>query len=219
MTMKILENIEQWLNLRTPRERLYVVACALIAITFLWFTMWESTYQNIRKTQLSNSEAIKNKILSFQDQDRLMKRALNDSRLINKRETLKQQIREADVQINAVSSQLVSPSVMSKALKKILSETSGLTLLRLNNSEGSVVTSIVPQKDQSNNKITLYQHNFTLELEGDYSSTVEYLKKLEKSPYRFFTDSIDYKVGQYPKAVVILKLHTVSKGRDLINDE
>jgi MSHA biogenesis protein MshJ len=216
--MQIVEKVEQWLNLRTPREKIYVLICTLFVISFVWFALWESSYQGIRKAQVSDKESVESKITSFKAQNQIMKKAINDSKLIKKRELIKQQLHDVDTQINAISTQLVSSAAMGKALKDILAKTSGLSLLRLTNAEGPVITSVIPQKDNSNTKIKLFQHNFILELEGDYRSNVDFLKSLEKSPFRFFTDSIEYKVTEYPQANVKLKLHTVSKEQDLINE-
>lgn len=215
--MEIVKKIEDWLELRTSRERVYVLICAIFVITAVWYVAWESSYQDTRKTQLAERESIENKIVSFRTQNSVMKKTISDKTLIQKRAQLKNQIQQVDKEINAVSSQLVSPALMAEALKNILFHTPGLTLIRLTNDEGVMLKAVDSQKIQDN-KIKLYQHNFTIQFSGDYFPVLDYLKKLENSPYKFYTDTIDYKVTQFPHADIILKLHTVSKEKDFIND-
>ncbi len=49
-----------------------------------------------------------------------------------------------------------------------------------------------------------------MELEGGYMSTHRYLKALEDLPWRFFFESIDYEVINYPQARITLTVHSVS---------
>jgi hypothetical protein len=55
-----------------------------------------------------------------------------------------------------------------------------------------------------------YQHILKVEFQGNYYSTIAYLALLEKKSSRIYWDSMEYKVLNYPKANIVIKLHVIS---------
>jgi MSHA biogenesis protein MshJ len=53
-----------------------------------------------------------------------------------------------------------------------------------------------------------------LTLQGDYFSTLNYLKALENLPWRIHWDSIDYNVKAYPQAETRIQVYTLSFEQD-----
>jgi MSHA biogenesis protein MshJ len=60
---------------------------------------------------------------------------------------------------------------------------------------------------------TLYRHGVELQLEGSYADLLDYLKTLEAMPQRVLWGGISLKVEQHPKAVLTLRLYTISRDR------
>jgi len=56
----------------------------------------------------------------------------------------------------------------------------------------------------------VYEHGLDVVFQGDYASTLSYLKKLEKLPWKFYWDEVTYEVLQYPKAQISVHIHTLS---------
>lgn len=56
----------------------------------------------------------------------------------------------------------------------------------------------------------VYQHGLEVVFQGDYHSTLRYLRKLEQLPWKFYWDEVTYEVLQYPKAQISVHIHTLS---------
>ena len=53
------------------------------------------------------------------------------------------------------------------------------------------------------------RYELRLELEGSYLGTLRYLRALEALPWKFFWESVDYEVIEYPLARVTLQIYTL----------
>lgn len=56
----------------------------------------------------------------------------------------------------------------------------------------------------------VFKHAVELEFQGDYRSTLRYLKNLENLPWRFYWDGVSYEVIKYPKASITINIYTLS---------
>ena len=65
-------------------------------------------------------------------------------------------------------------------------------------------------KELINNDLVLYQNPVELKVLGDFSKLGEFLVLLEKLEWRFYWQSLDYKVVNYPKAEMTLYLYSLS---------
>ncbi len=45
---------------------------------------------------------------------------------------------------------------------------------------------------------TLYQHGLTLEIQGDFASTLDYLRRIEGSEWQLLWDRLEYRVAAGP---------------------
>jgi MSHA biogenesis protein MshJ len=63
----------------------------------------------------------------------------------------------------------------------------------------------------------LYRHTLILTLQGDYFSTLNYLKALEALPWRIHWDHIDYNVKNYPIAETRIQIYTLSFEQDWLS--
>lgn len=62
----------------------------------------------------------------------------------------------------------------------------------------------------------LYRHGLRIEIEGDFASTLDYLERVETSPWHLLWDRFEYRVEDYPNARVTIDLHTVSEQEEWI---
>ena len=56
----------------------------------------------------------------------------------------------------------------------------------------------------------IYRHGLEIEFVGDFSGTVGYLRAIEALPWRLYWDSVSYTVQEHPRALVKIKLYTLS---------
>jgi len=61
----------------------------------------------------------------------------------------------------------------------------------------------------------VYQHAVELRVSGNYNQILHFLIALERLPWRFYWQSLDYKVEHYPNAEVTLRVYTLSSEEGL----
>ena len=64
--------------------------------------------------------------------------------------------------------------------------------------------------DLGSGPIRLFRHGLILELSGDYMSVLRYVQALERLPWKFFWESMNYQVQQWPTGKITLKLLSLS---------
>jgi len=127
------------------------------------------------------------------------------------------QVRELQTRLQEATGDLISPQDMARFLEQLLIQEDQLTMLRLQTLE---VEPLLGDADDGTGRgsvqAALHRHGFEIEFSGGYLATLRYLKTLEALPWRFFWDSVDYEVLEYPESVVRLKLYTLSLSEDWI---
>jgi MSHA biogenesis protein MshJ len=63
----------------------------------------------------------------------------------------------------------------------------------------------------------VYKHGLEIVFQGDYNSTLSYLRKLEQLPWKFYWEEVAYEVLDYPKAQILVRIHTLSLDRRWIS--
>ena len=62
----------------------------------------------------------------------------------------------------------------------------------------------------------VYSHGLVIEFEGDFFSTLKYLRFLEEITGSFFWDGISFEQLEWPTAHVTLQIHTLSTNQGFI---
>ncbi|MFT5450934.1 MAG: MSHA biogenesis protein MshJ [Enterobacterales bacterium] len=130
---------------------------------------------------------------------------------------------------------LISPQKMAIMLESMLHESNGLKLLSLENlavaplfdKESKAQKSTVDDQslnDESRNKQSrdvfgLYRHGIRMVFQGNYMTSMDYLKKLETLPWKFYWQNFDYQVEKHPKATITLNIYTLSTSQWWIGDK
>ncbi|MEE8057820.1 MAG: hypothetical protein V3T17_08300 [Pseudomonadales bacterium] len=137
------------------------------------------------------------------------------------RDQLQREVDQLNKKITESMVAMIPPRLMPEVLENILSESTDLKLLSLENIQ---VVAVLEQKDEQAeksrkpqvNKQALYKHGFVLRLRGNYMAAIRYFNELSKLPWRFHWDNLHYKVDQYPNATITLEVHTVSMSEEWI---
>ena len=150
----------------------------------------------------------------------LSQRALDDpnKRLRRQIEDSRSEVQRLQARLQEAASQLISPQDMARLLEQMLVQQEQLTMLRLQTLD--VQPLLNRDRDEpvgvGEMRAGLHRHGFALEFSGGYLATLNYLQALERLPWRFFWDSVDYEVLEYPQSIVRLKLYTLSLSEDWI---
>ncbi len=220
------------LNGRSRPEKGLILSIVLAGLVMLYLTVAydplkadiASLEGQIRSAtnQISSQQQAYTALLARSQQD--PNKATNDRLAVLVRE---QALLDQD--IDNLAGDLVTPDEMTAILTSVLGQFNGLELLLFSNEEAvplrdDLASAPEPDAegrdavDSSDSSISgqVYSHGLTIEFEGDFFSTLQYLRFLEDVSGSFFWDSINFKQTEWPTAHVSLQIHTLSTDEGFI---
>lgn len=135
-------------------------------------------------------------------------------------------------EIQALAGDLVTPNQMTEILTTVLERQAGLELISFRNvaaaplREGAADTSeLLAEGEAGELSVSpqttgvvgqVYSHGLVIDFQGDYFSTLKYLRFLEEITGSFFWDDIVFRQLEWPLARVTLRIHTLSTDQGFI---
>jgi len=217
----------------TPREQVFISLTGLVIIIFGFFNFsLDPNLVESRKLEQQNTRLLKNdKRLesSIADLNVVLKRDANKV-LQQQIESYQQQLLEVDETLSTLTSELIDPIEMRKALLALLNLQEGVTLKsfeivaakpllqspNLKEGEEQEVTKEEIKADLENKSLNLFRHGIKIKLSGKYFELRDYLKRLEDMPWQFFWHSFDYNVVEYPTSELEIEIYSLSTNQEFI---
>jgi MSHA biogenesis protein MshJ len=124
-----------------------------------------------------------------------------------------------NIDISNLAGDLISPTDMTLILTSVLERQSGLELVRFQNKPAvplreGVASAGADDEDELDGQV--FEHGLVIEFQGDFFSTLKYLRFLEEISGSFFWDSVRFKQVAWPEALVTLEIHTLSSNAGFI---
>lgn len=200
----LLSKIETNYNLLNKNYKIFVIASLFGMVFVIWYMMM-STLLNKMAINKGNLVKIKqgNVILKKQVEI-LTSKAVVDKTLEYKQKelNLQKKYNALKKEASGFQFQTMLPDEVLPRLNKILRTTSGVRLLLLH---------YLPEEKVKNAmQNSVKRLPVEIKVEGDFFSLLNYLKKIEHDHSFIFWEEIDYKVIDYPNAVVKLKLYVIT---------
>jgi MSHA biogenesis protein MshJ len=190
------------------RERVLLLA-ATVAVLFL--SVDSAGFQPTLKAQQVTEERVSElemKLGALRQQAMLLSYKTDEDTLAARyrsRDTLAAELVALDARIVDQLGALVEPAQAAELLEQVLTRHRGLRITSLRAS-AEPLDEVAGNADQAD-KLGRYQLN--LVLEGGYLDLMRYLETLESMPWKFFWQTVDFRVGEYPRAVSRLQLYTL----------
>jgi MSHA biogenesis protein MshJ len=190
------------------RERVLLLA-ATVAILFL--SVDSAGFQPTLKAQQVTEERISGlemKLGALRQQAMLLSYKTDEDALAarhSSRDTLAAELAALDARIVDQLGALVEPAQAAELLEQMLTRHRGLKITSLRAS-AEPLNELAGNAGQAG-KLGRYQ--LDLVLEGGYLDLMRYLEALESMPWKFFWQTVDFRVGEYPRAVSRLRLYTL----------
>jgi MSHA biogenesis protein MshJ len=230
---------EKWVLLKSRfesfemRERLLIVGAVAALVYLLWdFLLLQPMGKEMQiiaarervarqAIQTTNAEITVLQNIAKKDPNSALRREIDE---------LRGKLASLDQQLDTLAVGLVPAQQLPEIMHNVLSKTGKLTIERLTTlppqelalSTGVKVdataenaTAEVPPPSQQDVKI--YKHSVILNVAGDFAGVVQYLRELERSDWRFYWDSLSYKVTGYPNAKVRIRVFTLSSQRGVLD--
>lgn len=220
----ISDQLEKIDNL-SVRERAILLAAGLLLIVMVWFNFFHEPLVQEKEAIQTDIEQKLGEIdtLALQLNVLKSKKAVDPNAANRKRreETLAG-IEHTRNRILEATSNLVAPEKMPELLRSVLARVDGLQLVSLSglgktplieqtsdektDEEAAVAVSDSEQEPYD----SAYKHGMKIVFEGDFFTTLDYIRKLESLDWRFFWDSIEFQVDEYPRSTSSVTLYTLS---------
>lgn len=199
----------------TQREKILVVVSATVALLIGWYLIVaEPLYLKTRQSNVQ-TESINKAVVALKQQlQKLQQRKTEDPH-----RELKQRLTQLDGHIGRLDQQLrnkfhglIEPRQMANVLESVLKQHKDLALVRVQSLEA---VPLITHQDESTDpekqpQVEVYRHGMQVEFEGNYMATLDYLKTLEALPWEFYWDSVQLDVEDYPRARIVITVHTLS---------
>ncbi len=220
----------------TLKERVGI----FLAISVVIYGIWDFTFMQpmLEKEAMLNSSldqkgqlimTLSDQVQNLVDSDQSPQFKKNRQRL----ENVIGQLELTDQRLLEITSSLIAPDQMAKVLETLLVQSEGLTIRRLHGLGAKPFPEKVEKTDQElvknsvgkeviNEEIevempTAWEHGLRLEFSGSYLDTMKYLKSLEELNWKFYWDSVELEVDEYPNVNTAIKVYTLSLEEEWID--
>lgn len=226
--MEKLKSLQARIDDLTLRERGILVFGVIAVVFFVWdiFLMppLEFRQQSVNTQILvSNAELV----ALYTQSEQIAEQNTEDPNIAKKAslQQLRRKLEELDAELGQTMNRLVPPEDMSKLLEMVLRSTPGLDL-RSVQSLGSRPLNIGTVDDPGTDNTAamddntpvsnVFRHGLRIEFDSNFAGTLNYLKTLEGLEWKFFWDTIDYQVGEYPLSTIAITVFTISSNEHWI---
>ncbi|CAH0534480.1 hypothetical protein VST7929_02413 [Vibrio stylophorae] len=235
--MSFLQKLSEQFAERSPRERVLIAVLLQVLLIVLFMMLWLDPQMDQKIGAQRQLEAVK----SEQQQLQLTIDALDQALAKDPDQQVRKDIQQLDVQLVRLNRELensmgalLSPQQMAPLLETMMKESHQLRLLSIRSMQPQPITDVSQETAQASNTstdeaknsdsvpteqpiqpsvraMTLYQHPVKIEFTGRYFDIANYLLKLEQMPQRFYWQSLDYQVSDFPRAKVVLQIYTLGQ--------
>lgn len=200
--MKIIpEQINEFINNRSLKERLLIFIAVILLIFFVWNFAFNHSMQkqkNLVRQQINTKRLA---IAALNEQKQIFLERINGlpkSQLMSKQVKLSQNLEFLTKEIGDITSKQLSGQEFTAIVQKEVINVGNLQLLKVKT---------IPMSEPNAKGIIKFQT--TLELQGRYQDIYEFVANMEKLPWQIFWDELEYRVTKYPEAKVTIQLHTI----------
>lgn len=211
--MKQLNELIKWLNARSARERIILAAACLMIPVLLWDSSLMEPLEARRLEAEKKIASLKNDVMRLEGETEKLAKELSidlDAENRDRKKSLMESLSRLHEVVDRRTEDLIPPAEMTRVLKQILLRQAGLRLVRLESLPVEPLFETPEGIEVDSEGDDLFKHGVVIEVLGDYASTVLYLQAVESLPRRFFWESLDYEVTEYPTARVTLTLRSLS---------
>jgi MSHA biogenesis protein MshJ len=227
MSNAIQQTMEK-IDSRVIRERVLIFLTLLALVFFLWDFLLQSRFDNERKAIELEAQQIISERQALEGRIGELTMALaTDPAIVRKNEItqLNERITKVETQLSSLSQGLISASQLPKALEDVLQKTSAIDVLQVRTLPASELQLTEEKKEAlPANAATavaeagtgVYKHAVLIRVSGSYAQLLNLMTEIESLPWRFYWESLDYRVTEYPEAEIDIRVFTLSSEEGLL---
>ncbi len=203
-----------WTSLQAAVNQLQLRERRLLALTFVTLiigifilALWQPFFQAWQADSMALQTTNRQVALASQKIITVKKRAGEDANLPHKN-TIKRLQKALTIQqahIKSITTALINPKDMTAVLSGLLKK-GDMRIQSMSNVDAQSVY-VKEQKDETN---LLFKHGLSLELQGPFASSLEYVQRIEDQDWQLFWDELNFSTLSYPVGKLEMKVHTLS---------
>ena len=209
--------LSEWFEQRPLRERVILLSAICVVMVYVWMLIGFDALASkgdARRQQLLNLEE-ENLRLS-QQHAILMLDAEEEPNTALERQIarLRAQNDRLDTEVGAMSVTLVEPERMAMVLSRVMANQPSIQLVSVQNKSAE---QLFFRAVDSGEPLVVYKHGLRLSLSGTYLDSLQYLADIEDLGVRFFWETAEFSVAEYPNGKLSLEVFTLSTKEQLID--
>lgn len=201
----------------SARERA-LIFMAMLAVLFVIANTLLFTPQRLEQKRVGLSVSEKRaqtQLLEIQIQGIASRLARDPNAEKNARlEALRARIQRSDEALGRLVAGFVSPREMAELVEQVLKNNHGLEFVKVENLSPVPIAGEAQQAAPERSPI--YKHGLRIEMKGKYRNIVDYLRALEKMPWKVFWGEVTLESETYPVSRVHVVIYTLSRNRGWI---
>lgn len=232
--MEKLRDLQKRIDALSLRERALVFFCSLFVLYLLWDSFFMQPLAEREKQLRTRMLEQQAEQLSLDTQIQVMvanRDADPDRSNREKLQALKVEFEKVENEVQAAAHQLIEPRQMAAMLEAVLRRVKGLSLLEVKGLGGQAIVRATPsvtgtdaaeegeavvEEAPASSVDNAYKHGLMIKFQGDYMSTLEYIRELENLQWDFFWDGLEFNVNQYPDSTASITVFTLSLDKNWI---
>ena len=220
-----ISNLFEKIDSRILRERALIFITLLAVVFLLWNFLVQVNFDRERKVLQAEAEKISSEQRSLETQISTLAMAMASDPAIaknNQINKLNSEISVVEERLSGLSQGLISAEKLPKVLEEVLLRTASVKLLQVRTLAASelqlaVATTDVNSAGKANSGGTgVYKHGVLIRVAGSYSELIQLMTEIEALQWKFYWESLDYTVKQYPNAEIDLRVFTLSSEEGLL---
>lgn len=219
-----LTNLMEKIDSRILRERVLIFVTLLALIFLLWNFLVQAGFDRERKALQAQQTQIATEQKSVESQVTALTMTMaNDPAILKQNEIneLSVVITEIESRLAGLSQGLISAEQLPKVLEEVLLRTASVKLLQVRTLAATELqlAATNPVESTAANSTSgagVFKHGVLIRLAGSYTQLIQLMKELENLEWKFYWESLDYTVKQYPNAEIEIRVFTLSSEEGLL---
>lgn len=224
-----LAKVQASIDGRVLRERVLILL-TLLALVFLVWNFLQAPIdkqRNLLKSDLQKAATERKRIET--DIAGLTLATANSPVVLKQKEivTLKQQIEQVEAELAGMSQGLIRADQLPQILEAMLQRIGQLQVVSIQTLPSRELQLALPapagtanpdsaDEAASDQDSGVFQHTVVVRIGGGYFELIKLLQALESLSWKFYWQSLDYRVVQYPRAEIELRVYTLSSEEGLL---
>jgi len=198
------------------REKMLVLVTVIVIVLFLGVNFVAEPLYKEYTTLKKQQEATKQSINAIDLEVANIESKLNADPLAKLEDELRLLTVAHEAQVKRLDGfrlSLVASDEMSRLVKALVNENKHLSVLSL---KSKPPEAILFKDNDTTKKPLLYRHSMAIKLQGRYFALLDFMKNIEAKNKSVLWSDINYRVEDYPKAIISFEIFTISTDKEFI---